>query len=201
MQITPKHIFRGRTSDGKSFRAEEWDFATLSNMEFSGMLVIFFILLVFEAFAAPFIVLMTTMFGVRNSLLNFFAMCFGFYFLVDVSSGWIVLTALNTVFEEKTIDIIYMANVTSVCFATAGLFFNISPFDNFIYTLVLVALSLFYIGFNKQQKGWVGKRLDYTQEKTQLQREKDSLLEVGSFNSKQERDEYFKRINKEWGNY
>lgn len=125
MNITPKSIIKGRNSDGTTFRLEEWDFATLSNLEFLHMAILFIVGLALCPLIAPLLTILSIFrFNGRVKISNIIAIIFGGYFLYDASHGWLMLTAVSFFASESTINILLRLNFASVITSIILLLFS-----------------------------------------------------------------------------
>lgn len=115
MNITPRSIFKTKGADGSITTTQEWDFATASNLEVTGMLGILVVCLLLCSIASP-ILLIFCIYNFTGRIIvpHILGLIIGAYFLYDCYSGWLGLSVLNLCFEESTINLLVAINVIAV---------------------------------------------------------------------------------------
>jgi hypothetical protein len=230
MNYTPKNILKGKTSKGDTFTIREWDFETLATLETFGFLWMLIICLIFSSVAGPILTLISLFaFTGRFRLTYVLSLLISSYFLYDCYHGWISLGALNLFFEEKTINKLVYFNGASIIVTLILLIFgnaignaikkpitelNDTTYEalptgrknvlnkkvenrkfNFIIVMFIVYFfSLFIVeGIIDSDKGWV---------KRNIHKETESIPYEETLTPKErkEREEYFDKIEKRWGN-
>lgn len=125
MNITPKNIYKGRNSDGSTFRVEEWDFATLANLELGGLFIAIIFCMALVSIISPiFAILSIITFSGRFNLMYVLGILFGTYFLYDCSNGWLGVLCLTFFATEPTINIIFRLNIVSIVLCSIFLVFG-----------------------------------------------------------------------------
>lgn len=169
MNITPRNILKGTNSNGTSFRAEEWDFNTLAQIELTGLIGIILISIVLSSFiSAIFLIFCAVKFNSTGNLLNVIGILVSTYFLVDCSHGWVTLWALWCCFDESTINTLIGLNVACILAHVVLLFFGgiINQTINGSKPILIVILGIvmaigFAIGISTHSdKGWVIKNIN-----------------------------------------
>lgn len=121
----PKNIFKGTNSDGTTFRVEEWDFITLSNMELPRIIVMAIFFLVFSAFASPILTLLFIFGSVfRAKIFYFISGLVAAFMIYDFTYGIFILEALSMFFDNAGITYILFANILSLVIAVIMFFFG-----------------------------------------------------------------------------
>lgn len=127
LNIFPKNVFKGTHADGTPFRIEEWDYGTLSQIEFfrNIFMLIFGILVSF--FVGPIMCIgaFLNQTDYRNYG-NLFVILFCSYFLIDAHNGWLGLSVLNIFFSEDIINLLLAINVG--CIIVSATLFLIGPY-------------------------------------------------------------------------
>jgi hypothetical protein len=125
MNITPKNIYKGRNSDGSSFRMEEWDFATLSNIELGSGIIVFIFCMAFISIISPLLTLLTILsFSGRFNFMYVLSILLGGYFLYDCSHGWLGVLCLSFFASESTINLIINLNIASIVISSILVIFG-----------------------------------------------------------------------------
>jgi len=115
MDFMPKNILKGRSSDGTSFRFEEWDFATLTTIEGIGWFIMFVMLMLFTSIAAPLITFICVVyFNGMSRLLNLISILIACYVLYDCTQGWFVSTVLSIFISENAANLVVMSNIAAL---------------------------------------------------------------------------------------
>jgi hypothetical protein len=238
MNISPRNIYKAKNSDGSTSRIEEWDFATLSNLELVGQAAIFVFCLLLISIASPLLTLLAFIgFSGRFNFLYILSLIFGGYFLYDCYQGWLALAGLNLFFEESTISIIVRLNIASVCisfllmvFGSAILNLIVNPIkkyseDDFmgkkslqlrsdlnsfernkqlfnVFIIATFIITFFFSGIVlKGNSGWVDRNMSYVSPEDREEARRDSIKRaIGDFNSQEERDAYFREMERRYGN-
>jgi hypothetical protein len=112
--ILPKNVIEGTNSDGKNFRAYEYDFNTFATLQ---MMSFFSYLLVggfFCAIASPIILVMLMLnFTGRFNVLYLTIPVLSGYFIYDCANGWIMSLLLNFFIEADTL--VLLAGIHIAC--------------------------------------------------------------------------------------
>lgn len=125
MNITPKNIYKGRNSDGSSFRVEEWDFATLSNMELGGSVIVFIFCMALIPIVSPLLTILAILsFSGRFNLMYVLSILFGSYFLYDCYHGWLGVLCLSFFASESTISLFVKLNAASIVISAILMIFG-----------------------------------------------------------------------------
>jgi len=125
MNILPRNIYKGRNSDGSSFRVEEWDYETLIGLELPGQIFVFILCLIIIPFVAPlFTILAILSFSGRFNLLYIPSLIFGGYFLYDCSIGYFSVLSLSFFIDEAIINLFVKANIIAVIVTLVLLLFG-----------------------------------------------------------------------------
>jgi hypothetical protein len=213
MNITPKNIYKGRNSDGSTFRMEEWDFATLSNMELGGFAIAFVTCMALISIISPLLTILAVLaFSGRFNLMNVLAILFGGYFLYDCSHGWLGIVCLNLFASEATINLFVKLNIASIVISSVLLIFGgvigsmmANSRNAFLFYLFIAVLFVgsFMLGGSviPKDKGWVKRNIDYVSPEKKAKARQDSIKRaLGDFNSQAERDAYFNEMERRYGN-
>ncbi len=230
MNYTPKNILKGKTSKGDTFTIREWDFGTLATLETFGFLWMLIICLIFSSVAGPILTLICLFAFTGSFRLTYvLSLLISSYFLYDCYHGWISLGTLNLFFEEKTIDKLVCLNGASIIVTLILLIFGnvignaikkpVTELDdatydalptgrknnlnkkvenrkfNFIIVMFFVYFfSLFFVeAIIDSDKGWVKRNIHKDTEPIPYE-------ETLTPEERADREEYFKKIEKRWGN-
>ncbi len=172
MSFIPKNIFIGRNSDGSTFRAEQWDYSTLANMEFGLFIIKLVLALLLASVASPILLVLSVLaINEGGKLFNLLGVIFGTYFLFDCSNGWLSLIVCNIFYEESSINILVALNVASLTLNSLFLFFGNAivkliseKYQTEGYRWVCLIGFIVVVGFTitqvslgsvKHKKGWV----------------------------------------------
>lgn len=132
MNLTPRSIFLGKNSDGSNFRIAEWDFATLSNIEFTGLMVRLVVLLALSSIVSPILVLIGFLwFNGRFKVGYLIAILTSIFFLTDCYYGWLTTTILSTFCDDAVFNILIGLNIMSLIISTI-----LFLFSGAIYSLI-----------------------------------------------------------------
>jgi hypothetical protein len=209
MILTPKNTFKGRNSDGSTFRIQEWDFATLSSLELGGFLVMFIFCMAFISIISPLVTILAILaFSGRFNFMYIVSILFGGYFIYDCLHGWMGVLCLSFFASESTIGFFIKLNIASVIVSSVLMIFGgaIASFRNtfFFYLFIgLLVMGSFMIGGKvvSKEKGWVKKNIDYVSPEEKEEARQDSLKRaLGGFKSQNERDAHFREMERKWGN-
>ncbi len=170
MELTPKNIFKGKNSDGSTFRVEEWDYFTLANLEMIGWICTLIAIALVGAFISPILMILCLFnFTGRAKLLHLIGIIISAYFLYDCYSGWLGLAILRIFLEDTTLNIIVAINCAALLCHTVILFFGIIIYNeaaklkNAFLLPILVVLVIGFIGLSygfsitKKHKNWATK--------------------------------------------
>jgi hypothetical protein len=125
MNITPKNIYKGRNSDGSTFRVEEWDFATLSNMELGSFVITFIVCMALVSIISPILAILGVLaFSGRFNLMYVLSIIFGAYFWYDCLHGWMGVLCLSFFASESTINLFLRLNIVSIVVSSVLLIFG-----------------------------------------------------------------------------
>jgi hypothetical protein len=213
MILTPKNTFKGRNSDGSTFRIQEWDFATLSSLELGGFLVMFIFCMAFISIISPLVTILAILsFSGRFNFMYMVSILFGGYFIYDCLHGWMGVLCLSFFASEPTIGLLVKLNIASVVVSVVLMIFGgfiadmiTSSRNTFLFYLFIVVLFVgsFTISGNviPKDNGWVKRNIDYVSPKEKEEARQDSLKRaLGDFKSQEERDAYFREMERKWGN-
>ena len=213
MILTPKNTYKGRNSDGSTFRIQEWDFATLSNMELGGYAIVFVFCMAFIPIISPLITILAILgFSGRFNFMYVLSILFGGYFLYDCSHGWMGVLCLSFFASEPTIGLFVKLNIASIVITSVLMIFGgviadmITSSRNAVVFYVFIAvvfMGSFLMSGSvvPKEKGWVKRNLDYVSPQEKEENRQDSIKRaLGDFNSQEERDAYFREMERKWGN-
>jgi hypothetical protein len=213
MNITPKNTYKGRNSDGSTFRIQEWDFATLSNMELSGYAIVFVFCMALIPIISPLITILAILgFSGRFNFMYVLSILFGGYFLYDCSHGWMGVLCLSFFASEPTIGLFVKLNIASIVITSVLMIFGgviadmITSSRNAVVFYVFIAvvfMGSFLMSGSvvPKEKGWVKRNLDYVSPQEKEENRQDSLKNaLGGFNSQEERDAHFREMERRYGN-
>ena len=168
MNITPRSIFKGKNSDGTTFRAEEWDFNTLAQIEVTGMLVMIGVTLVLSSFLSLFLMIMCIInYSGGGTFINIIGIIIGTYFLIDCSQGWLTLMALWLFFDERTINLIVGLNVGALVVHLTLVMFGTrldKSVNGNLGSIIVILGIIFGVGMcigvgMHSDKGWVQNKI------------------------------------------
>jgi hypothetical protein len=238
MNITPKNILRGRNSDGSTFTIEEWDFATLANLQFASLFVMLIFLMAIASIASPILaVLAIISFSGKFNLMNLLSIIFGVYFIYDCSQGWMSVLALSLFAKESVINFILQLNIVSIIISSFLLIFgglirylivrpvekydvsvfnslpvgeqrraidqfqsNKTWFNGILALLIIITFKISSV-FIPKESGWVKRNYEYVSPEEKEEARQDSIKKsLGDFKTKEERDAYFDKMERRYGN-
>lgn len=230
MKLTPNNILKGRTSSGERFTIRDWSFDVLAPIEMANFFLLLSLALLTSSFIAPVLTLLTLFFfksGFRLSYL--LILIVGGYMLIDAYNGWLMLTVLNLFMEESSINKLVLVNAISVFITLLLVFFNgfianyiTRPMTSYteeeflamstgqkkrlldevkskkntfnVIMIIIFFISIFlFSSFINPEKGWVERNIKVELEEVKYE---DTLTPK----ERKEREEYFEKIEKRWGN-
>lgn len=217
MNFSPKSVFTGKGSNGENITFFEWDFATWAGFAFVSNIFYLLVALLLSAVASPILLVFAIVyFDGRNKLLYLIGIIVSSYFLYDCSHGWLVLSGINVLFSESTINFLVGTNVAalilfSVFFVIGGTLNNfiedLTPTIQGRWMVFIIFLSLIILpsvivtmSNKSDNKGWIMTNLKSESEGAKKERlEQERLDEIGDFESKEARDKHFDELEKRWG--
>ena len=113
--ILPKNVIEGTNSDGKSFRAFEYDFGTFATLQ--TITLVSYVLAggLFCAIMSPIILVMLMLqFTGRFNIIYLTIPIFSGYFIYDCANGWVFSALLNIFIEEEGLVILAGMNVACI---------------------------------------------------------------------------------------
>jgi len=130
MNLTPKNIFKGVTSDGKTFTVEQYDFQTLANLKLIHLIVMIIALSVLSCIISPITLFIAVLiYNIKDHkfsqrFFNIFGIILSGYLLLDCYNKWFVIHILQIVFQGDYFNIILSVNLATLVCHTIMLLFN-----------------------------------------------------------------------------
>lgn len=113
--ILPKNVIEGTNSDGKSFRAFEYDFSTFATLQLISFFSYLLVGGLFCAIMSPIILVMLMLqFTGRFNIMYLTIPIFSGYFIYDCANGWIFSAFLNIFIEEEGLVLLAGMNVACI---------------------------------------------------------------------------------------
>lgn len=131
--LIPKNIFKGRNSNGNSFRFVQWDGREMMNFEFLTKAVpILLVGLVLASFFGPILTIIAVVnFSLYGKPFHVISAICCYAFLYDCNGFWLMSQSIDIFFGEIGVNMFIILNV-----ATFGFNLLIFFFGNIIYTLL-----------------------------------------------------------------
>lgn len=112
--ILPKNVIEGTNSDGKNFRAYEYDFGTFATLQTMTLITYLLGGGLFCAIASPIILVMLMLnFTGRFNILYLTIPILSGYFIYDCANGWLMSLLLNFFIEADTL--VFLAGMHIAC--------------------------------------------------------------------------------------
>jgi hypothetical protein len=111
----PKNVFKGRNSDGSTFRMEEWDFKDLATLELIPTIFMCLFACAAASLAAPVLTTLLLLFvGINGRFRYLFTAALSAYVLYDFAHGWLSLLGTSFFFSDKHVSYIMYANMIAL---------------------------------------------------------------------------------------
>lgn len=113
--IFPKNVIQGTNSDGKSFRAFEYDFNTFATLQFMSLISYLLVGGFFCAIASPIILVMLMLqFTGRFNIIYLTIPILSGYFIADCANGWLMGLLLNFFIEADTLVLLVGIHIACI---------------------------------------------------------------------------------------
>jgi hypothetical protein len=113
--ILPKNVIEGKGSDGKSFRAFEYDYSTFATLQMITLGSYLLVGSMFCVIASPIILVMLMLtFTGRFNILYLTIPILSGYFIADCANGWLMSAILNFFIEPDTLVLLAGGHVACI---------------------------------------------------------------------------------------